>query len=192
MAYVYVIYDRVTRKRYIGRHNGSNPDYWGSGKIITSVREKRPEALRKRIVFESDDLDLVLQKEREYQQTRYDRGTWDQYYNIIIGDPSEGADMAGDRNPNYKHGGLVGAKHDPAIRARVDKTRNSERHSKHGEGSRHRMLARYHLQKGNLDRARQEFDLWQQYKRSMPASDKGNYVRKYENWEEWKDSQVFR
>jgi len=185
--HVYIVWDTKTSKRYIGRSNG-RPDYFASGKIITEVFNKRPETLKRRIVFESDNLQEVLDKEREYQQRRYDRGTWDLYYNIVVGDPNEGADLSGDKNPNYKHGMLVGASNDPNVRKRVDKVRNAERHAEHKEGNRHRMLARYYLDK-DIEKAKEHFDAWQDYKRSMPASTKGNYKRKFETWSDWKTKQ---
>jgi len=185
--HVYLVWDTVTGKRYIGRSNG-RPDYFASGKIITEVYNKRPETLVRKIVFESDDLQEVLDKEREYQQRRYDRGTWHLYYNIIVGDPNDGADLSGDKNPNYKDGLMVGASKDPSIRKKRDKIKNAERYEEFGQGQRYRMLARYYL-KTDETKAKEQFDLWQEYKRNMPPSTKGNYKRKFESWDDWKAKQ---
>ena len=97
-------------------------------------------------------------------------------------------DLSGKNNPNYKDGALVGQYKDPSIRKRVDKIRNAERHSENKVGNRHRMLARYYLQR-DVSKAKEHFDNWQDYKRNMPVSNKGNYIRKFETWNSWKAKQ---
>lgn len=182
--HVYLVWDTKTGKRYIGRSNG-RPDYFASGKIITEVYNKRPETLIRKIVFESDDLQEVLEKEREYQQRRYDRGTWDLYYNIIVGDPSDGADLSGDKNPNFKDGALVGQYKDPTIRPPVDKIRNAARHKEWKKPNNIRDRARYYFYKGKLEKSKELFEEWQDLRMNMPASIKGNYKRERISWDKW-------
>jgi predicted GIY-YIG superfamily endonuclease len=187
---VYIIRDPINKKSYIGVSNGKYKDYFCSSqnKEFKQIIAERKDTLKRKIVFEFDTYEEALEAEYQLQDRRSKRGTWSNYYNIIVGDPMGTVRLSGESNPNYKDGMLVGQYDDPTIRKRVDKIRNAERHSEHKVGNRHRMLARYYLDKDET-KAKEHFDAWQDYKRSMPPSTKGNYIRKYESWNDWKNKQ---
>ena len=187
---VYLIRDPINKKSYIGVSNGKHKNYFCSSqnKQFKKIIAERKDTLKRKIIFEFDTYETALEAEYQLQDRRSKRGTWSNYYNIIVGDPMGTVRLSGESNPNYKDGMLVGQYDDPSIRKRVDKIRNAERHAEHKEGNRHRMLARYYL-KIDENKAKEHFDAWQNYKRSMPKSAKGNYKRKFETWNAWKDSQ---
>ena len=187
---VYIIRDPLTKKSYIGVSNGKHKNYFCSSKHkeFNQIINERKHTLRRKIVFEFDTYEQALAAEYQLQNRRYQRGTWSNYYNIIVGDPMGTIRMSGESNPNYKDGKLVGQYDDPTIRKKIDKIRNAERHSEHKQGNRHRMLARYYL-KSNETKAKEHFEAWQAYKCTMPASTKGNYIRKFETWNSWKAKQ---
>jgi hypothetical protein len=180
--HVYLVWDTKNGKRYIGRSNG-RPDYFASGKIITEVYNKRPETLKRKIVFESDNLQEVLNKEREYQQRRYDRGTWDLYYNLIIGDPSNGVDLSGELNPNFKTGKFVGRLSDPALYKKLDAEKHKGTWSEGRKQGCPRMLFFYYKKKGNKKEAEQSWNEW--YSKAKFKSNNRQALQKTDTFKLW-------
>lgn len=181
---LYLKTHNVTGKKYLGQTVRNPHNYKGSGVQWRRHLEVHGNDVTTEILFESEQPDLFRSVALDYSK-KYDVVNSTEFLNLI---DEDGGLMGGSANPNYKHGMLVGQYDNPTIRKRVDKIRNAERHAEHKVGNRHRMLARYYLDKDEI-KAKEHFDAWQDYKRSMPPSTKGNYKRKYESWDNWKAKQ---
>ena len=173
-----------TGKKYLGQTTRDPYTYKGSGVQWNRHLDKYGNDVTTQIIFESSDGKLFQDTALEYSK-KFNVVKNNEFLNLI---DEDGGNLGGTANPNYKDGMLVGQYDNLEIRKRADKIRNAERHAEHKEGNRHRMLARYYL-KIDENKAKEHFDAWQNYKRSMPKSAKGNYKRKFETWNAWKDSQ---
>lgn len=56
--YIYKIVNKINGKWYIGKHNGSNPNYFGSGKLLKQAVEKYGKENFERIVLEEVEADI--------------------------------------------------------------------------------------------------------------------------------------
>ena len=181
---LYLKTHNVTGKKYLGQTTRDPYTYKGSGVQWNRHLDKHGNDVTTHVLFESSNPKLFQKTALEYSK-KFNVVKSNKFLNLI---DEDGGNLGGTANPNYKDGMLVGQYDDPEIRKRADKIRNAARHAEHKEGNRHRMLARYYL-KIDESKAKEHFDAWQNYKRSMPQSTKGNYKRKFETWSVWKDSQ---
>lgn len=78
--YVYKWTDLSNGRMYIGSHNGSNPNYKGSGKLFKLAYNKRPDMFVRDILFEGDYSD-VLELE-EFMLTELNAADNEAYYNL--------------------------------------------------------------------------------------------------------------
>lgn len=184
---VYLIRDPINKKSYIGVSNGKHKNYFCSSqnKQFKKIIAERKDTLKRKIIFEFDTYETALEAEFYLQDRRSKRGTWDKYYNIIVGDPMGTIRLSGENNPNYKDGAFVGQYDDPTIRPPIDKVRNAERHLVWKTANNIRDKARYYAYKGNLNKAKLLFEEWQDLRMAMPLSTKGNYTRKRPTFDEW-------
>lgn len=69
-GYIYETYDTLTNKYYIGKHKSESYDenYFGSGKIITRIINKRKETLKNQLICWCDTLEELNEKEKYYIQ----------------------------------------------------------------------------------------------------------------------------
>ena len=69
-GYIYETYDTLTNKYYIGKHKSESYDenYFGSGKIITKIINKRKETLKSQLICWCDTLEELNEKEKYYIQ----------------------------------------------------------------------------------------------------------------------------
>ena len=183
---LYLKTHNVTKKKYLGQTTRDPFVYKGSGTHWTRHLEKHGNDVTTEILFESTDKELFEATAKSYSK-KLDVVNSSEFLNLV---EEHGGSLGAKANPNYKDGALVGQYDNPLIRKRVDKVRNAQRHAEHKVGNRHRMLARYYLNK-DLNKAKEHFDAWQDYKKSMPPSTKGNYKRKFESWNDWKSKQKF-
>ena len=181
---LYLKTHNITGKKYLGQTTRDPYTYKGSGVQWNRHLDKHGNDVTTHVLFESSNPKLFQKTALEYSK-KFNVAKSNEFLNLI---DEDGGNLGGTANPNYKDGMLVGQYDNPEIRKRADKIRNAERHAEHKEGNRHRMLARYYL-KIDESKAKEHFDAWQNYKRSMPQSTKGNYKRKFETWSVWKDSQ---
>ena len=69
-GYIYETYDTLTNKYYLGKHKSESYDknYFGSGKIITKIINKRKETLKNQLICWCDTLEELNEKEKYYIQ----------------------------------------------------------------------------------------------------------------------------
>ena len=69
-GYIYETYDTLTNKYYIGKHKSESYDenYFGSGKIINKIINKRKETLKNQLICWCDTLEELNEKEKYYIQ----------------------------------------------------------------------------------------------------------------------------
>lgn len=66
-GYIYETYDTINNKYYIGKHKGEyNSNYFGSGKIISKIIEKRKNTLINKLICFCDNLEELNEKEKFY------------------------------------------------------------------------------------------------------------------------------
>lgn len=111
--------------------------------------------------------------------------------NLITEQHKHNYTVEGENNPNYKTGFFVGRLEDPAIYKATDKIRNAIRHNQNPNRGRSRMKARYHLKKGNVEKAKYWFNKWVEAIEQQPPSTKGNYQKTIPVWSEWIRTQNF-
>ena len=175
-----------TGKKYLGQTTRNPYTYKGSGVLWNKHLNKHGNDVTTQVLFESDNKELFQKTAKEYSK-KFNVVNNSEFLNLV---DEHGGNLGGTANPNYKNGMLVGAHDNPKIRKRADKIRNAERYEQYGQGQRYRMTARYYYKKGNIVKAKEFFDAWQEYKKQMPHSSKGNYVRKFETWEQWTAKQT--
>ena len=56
-GYVYRWNDNTNGMWYIGSHNGSRPNYIGSGVYFKKAYNSRPESFSREIIYEGEDLE---------------------------------------------------------------------------------------------------------------------------------------
>ncbi len=69
-GYIYETFDTLTNKYYIGKHKSEKYDetYFGSGKIISKIINKRKETLQNKLICWCDTLKELNEKEKYYIQ----------------------------------------------------------------------------------------------------------------------------
>ena len=88
MGYIYLLIDKRNGKKYVGKHNGSDKNYWSSGLIPKRIKKKHGKLIFERIIIETDiPHDLLNEKEIFYIE-KYN--SFSDGYNLSTG--GDGAD----------------------------------------------------------------------------------------------------
>jgi len=117
---------------YIGKTNGNNPKYFGSGKLIKlAIKKYGADKFTKRILFESDSEDKLREKELEYIAL-FNAVDSDQYYNLHEG--GQGGDTVKFRTTNMSE---VVTKYWDSLseKERHERCRNIGRYDKSGSNN---------------------------------------------------------
>ena len=115
-AFVYLWYDALNKKYYLGKHKGSPDDtYTHSSTIWESfTKDNIPEGVTRRILTYGTDEEMCILEHELLVNRKYH--CWNRYYNNSLGDPRY-VDQSGENNPMYKHGLNVG-RNSPDIEVR--------------------------------------------------------------------------
>lgn len=89
-GYIYLLIDKRNGKKYIGKHNGSNKNYFSGGVIPNRIIKKHGEDIFERIILEERISDNNVLSEREIFYIEY-YDTFNNGYNL-----TKGGDGGGD------------------------------------------------------------------------------------------------
>lgn len=90
--YVYKIVNKVNGRWYIGKHNGSDPSYMGSGKLLKQAKKKYGIENFTKVVLETVDNEQVLIERERHWIDETDAVNDPQAYNLALG--GEGGDLS--------------------------------------------------------------------------------------------------
>lgn len=88
--YIYKIINKVNGKWYIGKHNGSDPNYFGSGKLLKQAVEKYGKENFERVILEEVNCDINSRE--QYWIAKTDAVNNPMSYNLAKG--GEGGDLS--------------------------------------------------------------------------------------------------
>ena len=88
--HIYKITNKINGKWYIGKHNGADPTYFGSGKLLTQAVKKYGRENFERVILEEVDGDLNAREQYWIDQTN--AVTDPMSYNLAKG--GEGGDLS--------------------------------------------------------------------------------------------------
>jgi len=100
--HIYKITNRINGKWYIGKHNGSDPNYFGSGKLLKQAVEKYGKDNFERVVLEEVESDINARE--QYWIHKTDAVSDPMSYNLAKG--GEGGDLS--KFHNYTNQGKIG------------------------------------------------------------------------------------
>ena len=102
MGYIYMLTDIRNGKKYIGKHNGTNPNYWSGGLIPNRIANKYGKKVFERVIIEDAlSIDIIDDREKYYINLY---NTINEGYNI-----SEGGD-GGDTLSKHPNKIVIGEK----------------------------------------------------------------------------------
>ena len=85
MGYIYMLIDKRNGKKYVGKHNGLNKDYWSSGLIPNRIAKKYSKNIFERVILE-DNIDNDLLNEKEIFYIKKEDSFLNGYNSTIGGD----------------------------------------------------------------------------------------------------------
>jgi len=88
--HIYKITNKINGKWYIGKHNGTDPNYFGSGKLLKQAVEKYGKENFERIILEEVETDINAREQSWISST--DAVNDPMSYNLAIG--GEGGDLS--------------------------------------------------------------------------------------------------
>lgn len=88
--YIYKITNKINGKWYIGKHNGTNPNYFGSGKLLKKAVEKYGKENFERVILEEVEGDINAREQYWIDQTNAVNDPMS--YNLANG--GEGGDLS--------------------------------------------------------------------------------------------------
>lgn len=89
---IYKIINKVNNRWYIGKHNGKDPNYMGSGKLLKQAKEKYGLENFEKIVLETVDSPELLNEREKYWIEKTNAVNDPQSYNLAYG--GEGGNLS--------------------------------------------------------------------------------------------------
>ena len=135
--------------------------YEGSGTEWRSHLKKSPPCIKDHtteILFSSADKEEVAEFLVEYDTINPEYWKDSLCFNMIR--EGGGYTMAGQANPNWRHGDAEGWKDNPVIQKANDKKRNAKYHEENSEIEKARMSCKYHAEKGHKKESSDFFKIW--------------------------------
>ena len=71
--YIYIIENKINGKKYLGQHQGTDPEYMGSGKLLKRAQEKYGIENFSKTIIEYCDKSMLSEREKY----------WGEYYNVV-------------------------------------------------------------------------------------------------------------
>jgi hypothetical protein len=127
---IYKIINKVNGRWYIGKHNGKDPNYMGSGKLLKQAQNKYGLDNFEKVILETVDSEELLNEREQYWIAEANAVNDPQSYNLAQG--GEGGDLS--KYHDYTNQGYIGKQDKFAGRQRwwnsLTKEEQKEQHKK--------------------------------------------------------------
>lgn len=90
--HIYKIINKINGRWYIGKHNGKDSNYFGSGKLLKQAKEKYGLSNFEKVILETVDSPELLNERERYWITKTDAVNDPKSYNLADG--GEGGDLS--------------------------------------------------------------------------------------------------
>lgn len=119
MGYIYMLIDSRNGKKYVGKHNGTDPNYWSGGLLPNRIAKKYGKEIFERVIIEDNlSTDIIDDREKYYINLH---NTTQEGYNI-----SEGGD-GGDTISNHPNKSEITNKISQSLKKSILPQLNKER-----------------------------------------------------------------
>lgn len=158
-GFVYIWYDSINKKYYIGKHVGDPEDgYTHSSTVMEDFTTNNiPKGFRRRILFSGTKEEIAF-VENTYLKNRKSK-CWDRYYNVGLGDPKH-CSMEGENNNNYKTGRYTGRLQDRELSAKLDRENHLKNWPTGKKSAKPRMLFYHYKRLKREEEARYWWNAW--------------------------------